>query len=146
MRLSGAPGAVAGAASIVGGEEIDGSAFWRELRDQTLDYFVPANNGDAALWRLSVPSTAPWTNLPGEPLVEWGGALRWLIAREPSVADAMRSFASQHGGHATLYRGRDKSAGAFQPLPGTLVSLHRRLKDVFDPRHVLNRGRLIASF
>ena len=30
------------------------------------------------LWRLSLPSTTPPLALPGEQLIEWGGALRWL--------------------------------------------------------------------
>jgi len=40
----------------------------------------------------------------------------------------------------------DKSAGVFQPLPPAMIALHRRLKQVFDPQHVLNRGRLLAEF
>jgi len=34
----------------------------------------------------------------------------------------------------------------FQPLPAPVVALHERLKQVFDPQHVLNRGRLLARF
>ena len=33
---------------------------------------------DLPLWRLSVKSTAPYTDLGGEQLIEWGGGLRWL--------------------------------------------------------------------
>lgn len=145
VRLSGAAAAIDAAHSTVGGAEIDGAAFWRDVRDQTLDYFAPAVQGAATLWRLSVASTAPWTNLPGEQLIEWGGALRWVLAREPSAGTALRAWAAQHGGHATLYRGRDKPGGAFAPLSETMLGLHRRLKEVFDPRRVLNRGRMYAA-
>ena len=124
--------------------EIDGATFWRGLRDQTLDYFMPALRGDATLWRLSVRSTAPWTDVSGEPMIEWGGALRWLISRDASAAPAIRAWAIAHGGHATLYRGPDKSAGAFQPLSAPVYALHQRLKRMFDPHDILNRGRLYA--
>jgi glycolate oxidase FAD binding subunit len=145
VRLSGAPVAIAGAQSVIGGQEADGSGFWRALRDQTFDYFGSAAHGDAALWRLSVRSTAPWADLPGEQMVEWGGSLRWVIARDASAATALRAWASREGGHAVLYRAVNKSAGAFQPLPQPMLALHRRLKDVFDPGHILNRGRLFAE-
>jgi glycolate oxidase FAD binding subunit len=31
-------------------------------------------------------------------------------------------------------------------LPAPLLALHRRLKEVFDPRRILNPGRLYAEF
>jgi len=144
VRLSGATAAVRSAVGTIGGREIDAGGFWSELRDQTLDFFAPSRNG-ASLWRLSVPSTAPWSNLPGDQLIEWGGALRWVIAGDPAAAASLRTWASQHGGHATLYRADDKTHGAFEPLAPTLLELHRNLKQVFDPRRVLNRGRLYAT-
>ena len=145
VRLSGAAAAVDAARATIGGAEIDGAAFWRDVRDQTLDYFAPAAQGDATLWRLSVASTAPWTNLPGDQLIEWSGALRWVLTREASAGTALRTWAAQHGGHATLYRGRDKTGGTFAPVSETMLGLHRRLKDVFDPKRVLNPGRMYAA-
>jgi glycolate oxidase FAD binding subunit len=146
IRLSGAPAAIADAAPVIGGDEADGAAFWPALRDQTLDYFRPAAEGRAALWRLSVKSTAPWREWSdAEPLIEWGGALRWLVTSAPIPAEALRAFAAEHGGHATLFRATDKSAGVFQPLPAPLAALHERLKAVFDPHRILNRGRLYAA-
>jgi glycolate oxidase FAD binding subunit len=79
-------------------------------------------------------------------LLEWGGALRWIITRDAAQAAALRRWASEQGGHATLYRGADKSAGALHPLPAPVFALHQRLKQVFDPAHILNRGRLYAGF
>jgi glycolate oxidase FAD binding subunit len=115
VRLSGASPAVAGAASIIGGEEVDGASFWRALCDQTLDHFRPATQGDATLWRLSVRSTAPCTPFDADTLIEWGGALRWLVCTTPLDPRSLRAWAAEHGGHATLYRATDKSAATFQP-------------------------------
>ncbi len=156
VRASGAAPAVKNALATLGGQPIDGTAFWRDLRDQRLDFFAKAHEG-AQLWRLSVPSTAPWSNLPGEQLIEWGGALRWVVTSDTSRASAMRAWAGQHGGHATLYRrgnadsdieknaGGEKAVDAFHPVAAPIFELHRNLKQVFDPKRVLNRGRLYAA-
>ena len=146
IRLSGAAPAIASAAPIIGGSEVDGGDFWRGLRNQSLEYFAAANRGDAALWRLSVRSTAPWTPWPVDTLVEWGGALRWLVVREALAPASIRTWAAEHGGHATLYRAAAKSAGVFQPPPEPIAALHRRLKQVFDPHGILNRDRMYAGF
>ena len=145
VRLSGASAAVDAAAPSIGGEMTDGAAFWRALRDQTLEFFRPAIAGAATLWRLSVRSTAPPTPFPADTLIEWGGALRWLACTTPLDPLAVRAFASAHGGHATIFLARDKSAGAFQPLPPPMLALHERLKQVFDPHGILNPGRMYAA-
>jgi glycolate oxidase FAD binding subunit len=145
VRLSGASAAVTSAAPIIGGDEIDGTRFWRALRDQTLDFFGPATDADAPLWRLSVRSTAPWTAFAGDTLVEWGGAQRWLVCTTPLETESVRAWASEHGGHATLFRAPNKSAGTFAQLPAPLRALHERLKQVFDPHRILNPGRMYAT-
>jgi glycolate oxidase FAD binding subunit len=150
VRLSGAPSAVESAVARIGGAALPGNdrggAFWRSVREQTQPFFVAAGAPGAALWRLSVKPTAPYTDLNGDQLIEWGGALRWLHASVRSDVKRVREWARGHGGHATLFRGADKGIGAFQPLGDTLLGLHRRLKDAFDPAGVLNPGRLYADF
>jgi glycolate oxidase FAD binding subunit len=42
-------------------------------------------------------------------------------------------------------RATDKSAGAFAPLSGELMRIHRALKTAFDPERILNPGRLYAD-
>jgi glycolate oxidase FAD binding subunit len=79
----------------------------------------------------------------GRSLIEWGGALRWL--KTDVAPSAVREAAKAAGGHATLFRGGDRSAGAFHPLPDGLMALHRRLKRAFDPAGILNPGRLYAD-
>lgn len=137
VRLSGAEAAVNAAAQRIGGEPVAGAeAFWRAIREQT----DPAFAGEAPLWRLSVPSSAAPLELPGEPLIEWGGALRWL--RTGADSAAVRAAATAAGGHATLFRGGDKAAGVFAPLAPALARLHRELKTAFDPAGIFNPGRL----
>jgi glycolate oxidase FAD binding subunit len=137
VRLSGARAAVAAAEARIGGEPLpDGEAFWRAVREQSHGFFAAG----ATLWRLSVPSKTPLLALPGPQLVEWGAALRWLTLDGP--ASVVREAAARAGGHATLFRGGDKTAGAFQPLPAPLMGLHRNLKRAFDPQGIFNPGRL----
>ncbi len=143
LRLSGAPGAVRAAAEKIGGERMDPAAaqgYWTCIREQTDPFFA----GDAPLWRLSLPSRAPRSELPGAQLIEWGGALRWM--KTSADAAAVRAAAASAGGHATLFRAREKQADAFSALPPVLRQLHRGLKAVFDPAGILNPGRLSAEF
>jgi len=140
IRLAGAAAAVAAARAAIGGDMlINDSGFWRDLREQCLNFF-----GDSTpLWRLSLPPAAPAPNLPGRWWLDWGGAQRWLKTDAPAalIFDAARAL----GGHATLFRGGDRRGTVFQPLSEPLARLHRQLKQAFDPRGVLNRGRLLAD-
>ncbi|MDT3736407.1 MAG: glycolate oxidase subunit GlcE [Denitratisoma sp.] len=141
LRLSGARAAVAAAREKIGGEAVaDADGFWRGVREQEDGFF----SGGAALWRLSLPSKAPPLALPGEPLIEWGGALRWLAFDGPAAV--VRETAAQAGGHATLFRGGDKGIGVFQPLPAPLMAIHRKLKRNFDPQGLFNPGRSYPDF
>ena len=149
VRLAGARAAIEAAVRQLGGEAIEpalAAAFWQGLRDQRDEFFVAALaavDGGAALWRLGLPQTAAPITLPGEQLVEWGGAQRWLCT--PAAAAQVRDAASAAGGHATLFRSRDKSVEVFHPLSAPLARFHRELKKAFDPDRVFNRGRLYAE-
>jgi glycolate oxidase FAD binding subunit len=146
VRLRGALAAVQAARVRIGGTVVEpqfASPFWAGLRDHTDEFFEGAHaaiKGGAALWRLSLPSTAPPLTLSGELLIEWGGAQRWLCSAMP--AGAVRDAAAKAGGHATLFAGHDKSAGAFAPLQSPLDRIHRELKKAFDPSGIFNPGRL----
>ena len=143
VRLSGAETAVNAAATRIGGEGLDvaqSAAFWSDLREQADPFFA----GGAPLWRLSLPAAAPALALPGLQLIEWGGALRWWKADAP-LSD-VRAAAEKMGGHATLFRGGDRAAGVFHPLPPVLAKLHRGLKAAFDPSGILSPGRMYVEF
>ena len=139
LRLSGAPTALRAAAGILGGEALPAGAaddFWTAIREQTDSFF----DGPEPLWRLALPSAATPLGLPGRQLIEWGGALRWL--KSGAGAGPIREAARCAGGHATLFRAGEKPAGAFAPLDPVLMRLHRELKAQFDPKGILNPGRL----
>jgi glycolate oxidase FAD binding subunit len=138
VRLSGAEAAVHAARERLGGELVNAAdEYWETVREQRLEFFTAAQE----LWRVSLPVHSPPLALDGPILIEWGGALRWLTG--PQNRSALRAAAMRFGGHATLYRAPLKSAeGPFQPLPAAMQTLHRRLKAVFDPHAILNRGRL----
>ena len=140
VRLSGAASAVHAAQTKLGGEELrDADAFWQRLRDQTTPFFERR-----PLWRLTVKSSAPPLNLGDAQWIEWGGAVRWL-ARDLPVK-TLREAAQAAGGHATLFRGDAPADGAFAPLSPALATLHRSLKQRFDPHGILNRGRMYREF
>ena len=149
LRLSGAAAAVKAAQDRIGGELIDVSAaqaFWQGLRDHRDEFFVSAARaveGGAGLWRLSVPATSAPLKLSGEQLLEWGGAQRWICTSAPAAT--LRDAAAGVGGHAVLFRARDKSAGTFAPLKAPLDRIHRELKLAFDPSGIFNPGRLVAG-
>jgi glycolate oxidase FAD binding subunit len=137
VRLSGAPPAVDAAKAKLGGDEdAAGARFWSDLREQRLAFFA----GDRPLWRLSVPQTAAPLAPEHPQLFDWGGGVRWL--RGPLDPFTVRSTVERVGGHATLFRGGDKSVGVFHPLPAALLKIHRRLKAAFDPAGILNPGRM----
>jgi len=149
LRLRGALAAVNAAIDTLGGDLIEadfGSEFWQGLRDHTDEFFEHANkavDGGATLWRLSVPSTAPPLHLHGETLIEWGGAQRWLVSAQ--AAAQVREAAKRAGGHAMIFRAKDKSAGVFAPLASPIARIHRDLKKSFDPAGVFNPGRLYSG-
>ncbi len=144
VRLAGAERGVAAARARIGGEPLDAGAaadLWdRLVREQQHPFF----GGGMPLWRLSLPAATPALALPGPRFIEWGGRQRWLRSTAP--AEVIRAAAADHGGHATRFRtgahGPEGPGEVFHPLPAPLLALHRRLKEAFDPRGILNPGRL----
>ena len=128
-------------------------SFWAEVRD--LSFF----QGDArAVWRISVAPQAGRAVaevlgglLGAEFYYDWGGGL--ILAAVPAEGDAgagelRAAVAVAGGGHATLLRAPDAlraSLPVFQPLDGVQEALTRRIKQSFDPKGILNPGRLGAG-
>ncbi len=136
VRLEGGRGSVDAGAARIGGCRVD-DGFWTELREHRLRFF----EGAQPLWRLSLPPSTPPVELPGQVLLDWGGAQHWL--RTGANAAQVRRAAERLRGSAIAYRGCDSEP--FHPLSGPLLVLHRQLKEKFDPRGIFNRGRLYAT-
>ena len=140
VRLSGAPAAVRGARQRIGGDLIAASAaedFWSALRHCQLPIFAAEG-----VWRVAVPPATPPLALPGEPLIDWGGALRWY--GDVGAEVAVRQVVQGSQGTALRWRG-PSTASRFHPLAAATASLHRSLKARFDPAGIFNRGRLIVG-
>ena len=164
LRLEGPPPSVAARAAALAQElapfgaidEARGDAS-RELWHAIGDVAPLARDTRHALWRLSVPPSA------GAPLAaelarrldhrhffDWGGGLLWLAVRsgDDGGAAVIRASIAKLGGHATLIRGADAlraTVPVFQPQAPALAALSRRVKESFDPRRILNRGRMYAD-
>jgi glycolate oxidase FAD binding subunit len=137
---------------------LDGAAsvaFWRAVRDAE-PFAAPA---DRAVWRVSAaPSRgaeigeAIARHLDALWYLDWGGGLVWVAVSgaEDGGAALIRAAirgADGHGtGHATLIRGAAalrRAVPVFEPQPPALAALAARVKDSFDPRHILNPGRMV---
>ncbi|MGF6223005.1 glycolate oxidase subunit GlcE [Pseudomonas sp. YL-218 TE3947] len=135
LRLEGGEGSVTAAHQRLGGDPLD-SGYWADLNEQRLDFF----NEGLPLWRLSLPNNLGPLDLPGEQLIDWGGAQRWL----KSAADNIQSRAHELGGHATCFS-HGVSETPFQPLAPALLRYHRQLKAQLDPQGLFNPGRMYAE-
>jgi glycolate oxidase FAD binding subunit len=141
-----------GAIDALGRDE--SQARWRALRD-----VEPVCDGEVPLWRLSLtPSAGPETvaaiaeTLACRCFYDWAGGLVWLAvdaAPADAGAAAIRAAVAQHGGgHATLMRAPVAVRAAvdvFEPQAAPVAALGRRVKDGFDPRRILNPGRMYAG-
>ena len=155
VRLRGARAAVEAACKTMGGTRMDNAsvaADWAACRDQTLPWFTArAAQPGHALWRLSVPATAPALPLPGgvQPLLEWHGALRWVQAPE-SAGDALRAAAHAVDGSASVFvaasASREGAGGLFDLKSRALEQIHARLKHSFDPMGIFNPGRMTRGW
>lgn len=124
------------------------AARWRAIRDGAMFAGRPSH----PLWRLSVaPSEAPdiirtlSRQLDIRYLLDWAGGLVWIEAPPSDDASSALVRGAFAQGHATLLRAPDAvraAIGVFQPQPAALAGLSARVKESFDPRHILNPGRM----
>jgi len=133
-------------------------AFWKAVRDAAPLAASPApGGGERPLWRIS---TAPGRGAEvaatiaegasAEFLFDWAGGLLWaaLPPSDDAGAALVRSALAAAGGHATLVRAPAAVRAAiavFQPQDEALAALTKRVKASFDPRGVLNPGRMWAG-
>jgi glycolate oxidase FAD binding subunit len=131
--------------------------FWRAIGDAA----PLAGLAGRALWRVSVaPSRgvalgeAIGRHLDAVWYLDWGGGLLWAAIGDAEdggaamIRAAIRGVDGQGSGHATLIRGSAalrQAVPVFEPQPPALAALSARVKESFDPRRILNRGRMVAE-
>ncbi len=133
IRLSGTAVAVEQGRRHIGGEISSNTSYWQDLKEQRLKFF----QNDKPLWRISLPRDCGPLKLPGDTLIDWGGAQRWLLSE--SSCQELAAIAADAGGYVSPFH-----AHSPVPLAPALLHLHQRLKNAFDPAGILNAGRLFA--
>ena len=140
-----------GTAEIV--EDNRSAPLWTDIRD-----VVPfAASGPRAMWpvwRIVCPPASGGKlgqeiakRSQGEVTYDWGGGLIW--AALPPSADAqavqLRKLVDATGGHATLIRAAEevrRAVDVFHPQAAGVAALGERVRQSFDPKNILNRGRM----
>jgi glycolate oxidase FAD binding subunit len=135
-------------------DEAHSRLFWSSVRD-VRPFSAGAPSADRPLWRLS---TAPGRGqaltammAPGSLwFYDWGGGLIWIAPPPSEDGDAgrIRRALRSVGGHATLIRAPAALRAAvdvFEPQPAALAAVTKRVKESFDPKGVLNPGRMWAG-
>ncbi|GGB52832.1 2-hydroxy-acid oxidase [Roseibium aquae] len=125
---------------------------WLAIRD-----VLPFSGRTTPVWRVSVaPAASPAfvrklrESMDIDVILDWSGGLVWLSCEDGLSHDTQirRALSETGGGHATLVRADGAtrvSVPVFEPQPSPLAALSRRLKDQFDPKGVLNPGRMVAG-
>jgi glycolate oxidase FAD binding subunit len=128
--------------------------FWRSVRD-VIPFWASGSWGDWPLWRVSTTPArgAEFADKlpPGAQFYfDWAGGLIWAALPPSTSAGAatVRRAAALTGGHATLIRAPAATRAAvdvFEPHIGALAGVTKRVKESFDPKGVLNPGRMWAG-
>jgi len=147
LARSGALGTLSGEAS---------HALWRAIRDVE-PFAARGAAGARYVWRISVAPSHGATvgnalaeQAQAEVVYDWAGGLIWaaLPPSDDAAAPLVRTIVTAAGGHATLIRAPAAVRAAlavFTPEAGPMAALTKRLKESFDPRGVLNPGRMWAG-
>jgi glycolate oxidase FAD binding subunit len=137
-------------------EEASSRTLWRAIRDAT-PLAAAGPTGARDVWRIS---TAPARGFEigralveqaeAEVLYDWAGGLIWaaLPPSDDAKSGLVRSIVAGAGGHATLIRAPAAvraTVDVFEPETPALAALTKRVRESFDPRGVLNPGRMWAG-
>jgi glycolate oxidase FAD binding subunit len=134
-------------------EDAASLAIWGLVRD--VEPFAAGGAlGAWPVWRIVCPPAtggalgqALARDTGGDVIYDWGGGLIWaaLPPKPDALAALVRQRVDAAGGHATLIRASEqvrRQVDVFHPQPVGLAGLSERVRQSFDPRNILNRGRL----
>lgn len=138
-------------------EDMVSRRLWGAIRDAAA-FASPRTSApaDEPLWRVSTaPAKGPelvaevTRAVEAQVLYDWGGGLVWIAtAAADAGAGVIRAAIRRLGGHATLLRAPPALRGTvevFEPQAPPLAALTKRVKESFDPKAVLNPGRMWAG-
>ena len=143
-----------GTAEIV--QDASSAAIWSSVRDVE-PFAAKGALGTWPVWRIVCPPASGGAlgqalarDTGGDVIYDWGGGLIW--AALPPKADAqvalVRPRVEAIGGHAMLLRGSDelrRNIDVFHPQKAGVAALSERVRQGFDPKNILNRGRMIRG-
>ncbi len=131
-------------------------ALWQAIRD-VVPFAAGGPVGGHDIWRISAtPTRGPeigtllMRRAQAEIMYDWAGGLIWaaLPASRTAREQLVRSAIGAVGGHATLVRAPAAVRAVvdvFTTEPSALAALTRRVHNSFDPKGVLNTGRMWAG-
>ncbi|MCK1353736.1 MULTISPECIES: FAD-binding protein [unclassified Bradyrhizobium] len=134
-------------------EDTASAALWTTIRD-VLPFAASGALGAWPVWRIVCPpasgaalGTLLARETGGDVIYDWGGGLIWAaVPPKPDAhARAVRESTNAAGGHATLIRAAEdirRAIDVFHPQAPGLAALSERVRASFDPKTILNRGRL----
>jgi len=132
------------------------AAVWSSIRD-VQPFAAGGALGVWPVWRIVCPPASGGAlgqalarDSGGDVIYDWGGGLIWAALPPKSDAHAalVRQRVDAAGGHATLIRASEqvrRQVDVFHPQVGGLAGLSERVRLSFDPKNILNRGRLIRA-
>jgi len=143
-----------GAAQMI--EDAASAGVWSAVRD-VIPFAASGALGTWPLWRIVCPPASGGAlgeqlarDTGGEVIYDWGGGLIW--AALPQKPDAQATLVRQRvnavGGHATLVRASAevrRNVDVFHPQPAGVAALSERVRQGFDPKNILNRGRMLRG-
>ncbi len=140
-----------GAAEIL--EDAASAAIWSSIRDVE-PFAAKGALGAWQVWRIVCPPAAGGAlgqalarDTGGDVIYDWGGGLIWaaLPPRPDAHAALVRPRVEAVGGHAMLLRASDevrRKVEVFHPPKSGVAALSERVRLSFDPKSILNRGRM----
>jgi glycolate oxidase FAD binding subunit len=167
LRLEGIAASVADRANSLGKtlapfgaveilQDATSAAIWSSIRD-----VLPFAAGDALgawpVWRIVCPPASGGAlgqalvrDTGGDVIYDWGGGLIWaaLPPKPDAQAALLRARVDAAGGHAMLVRASElvrRNVDVFHPQSAGVAALSERVRLSFDPKNILNRGRLMRA-
>jgi len=137
-------------------EDAVSAAIWNSIRD-VIPFTASGALGAWPVWRIVCPPASGGAfgqalsrETGGDVIYDWGGGLIWaaLPPRPDAHAGILRQRVDAIGGHATLVRATEpvrRAVDVFHPQQAGLAALGERVRHSFDPKNILNRGRMVRG-